>query len=142
MKIPMRRNDLVYPELSYLIVGCAFEVYNELGPGHSEKTYHNALAKMFRKNDLKFEEQVYYPVRFKDEVVSRGFADFRVDDKIIVEIKKGGRYSKNHLEQVIDYIKRSKLKLGILINFTIEGVTFKRIINIDQSTNTKREVYS
>lgn len=138
MKTPLQRNDLVYPELSYQIVGCAFEVFNELGPGHSEKTYQRAFALMLKKSNIKFDEQVYYPVRFKNEIVSRGFLDFRVDDKIIVELKKDGRFSKTHIEQVLDYIKRSGLKLGILISFTKEEVRFKRIINIDQSTNTTK----
>jgi len=52
----VRRKDLIYPELSYEIVGCAFEVWNELGPGHLEKTYQQAMAVMMRKKNLKFSE--------------------------------------------------------------------------------------
>lgn len=52
--------DLVYPELSFKIVGCAFEVYNELGYGHSEKVYQKALAVSFRKHNLNFNEQVCF----------------------------------------------------------------------------------
>jgi len=135
MKTPLRRDDLVYPELSYQLVGYAFEVFDELGPGHSEKTYQKAYAVMLRKNNHKFAEQVYYPVRFKDEVVSKGFLDFSIEDKIIVELKKDVPFSKIHIEQVLDYIKRSNLKLAILINFTNEGVKFKRIVNINETIN-------
>ena len=133
MTTPLRRNDLVYPELSYKLVGYAFEVFDELGPGHSEKTYQRAYAIMLRKNNHKFEEQVYYPLRFKNEIVSRGFLDFNVEEKVIVELKKDERFSKTHIEQVLDYIKRSKLKLSILINFAKDGVKFKRIVNVDQT---------
>ena len=136
MKPQLLRDDLVYPELSYKLVGCAFEVFDELGPGHSEKTYQKAYAVMLRKSELKFKEQVYYPVKFKNEIVSRGFLDFNVEDKIIIELKKDERFSKTHIEQVLDYIKRSKLKLAILINFTKEGVKFKRIVNVNQLTDS------
>ena len=132
MKTPLRRNDLIYPELSYKLVGYAYEVFDELGPGHSEKTYQKAYAVMLRNNNHKFEEQVYYPVRFKNEIVSKGFLDFKIEEKIIVELKKDEMFSKTHIEQVLDYIKRSNLKLAILINFTKQGVKFKRIVNISQ----------
>ena len=136
MKPTVRRDDLVYPELSYQLVGYAYEVFDELGPGHSEKTYQKAYAVMLRNNNHKFFEQVYYPVRFKDEIVSKGFLDFSIDGKIIVELKKDVPFSKTYIEQVLDYLKRSKLKLAILINFTQEGVKFRRIVNVNQPENS------
>ena len=131
MKPPLRRNDLVYPELSYEIIGCAYEVFDALGTGHSEKTYQKAFAIALKKKGIKYLEQVYYSLKFKDEIVGKGFLDFLVDAKIIVELKKDGKFSKTHLEQVLNYLKMSDLKLGILINFTMEGVKFKRIVNIN-----------
>lgn len=136
MKTPLLRNDLVYPELSYRLVGYAYEVFDELGPGHSEKTYQKSYAIMLRKNNHQFEEQVYYPVRFKNVIVSKGFLDFKVDEKIIIELKKDERFSKTHIEQVLDYLKKSGLKLTLLINFTKQGVKFKRIVNINQIPNS------
>ena len=133
MKTVVRRKDLVYPELSYEIVGWAFEVFDELGPGHSEKSYQRALAIALRAKDLQFKEQVYYKLKFRDEIVGRGYLDFLVDEKVILELKKDVNFSKTHMEQVLNYIKLSKLKLGILLNFTKEGVKFKRIVNIDQT---------
>lgn len=132
MKPQLLRNDLVYPELSYQLVGYAYEVFDELGPGHSEKTYQKSYAIMLKRTEHQYNEQVYYPVRFKDEIVSKGFLDFKVDEKVIVELKKDGHFSKTHIEQVLDYLKKSQLKLALLINFTKEGVKFKRIVNINQ----------
>ena len=134
MKVVVRRKDLVYPELSYEIVGCAFEVFDELGPGHSEKSYQRAMAIALRAKNLQFSEQVYYKLKFRGEIVGRGYLDFLVDGKIILELKKDVNFSKTHMEQVLNYIKLSKLKLAILLNFTKEGVKFKRIVNIDQTT--------
>src|ERR1017187_9391036 len=132
MKPVLRRNDLVYPELSYEIIGCAYEVFDELGPGHSEKTYQRAFAVALKKKEIPFKEQVYYAVKFKDEIVGKGFLNFKVTGKIIVELKKNVHFSKAHLEQVLDYLKKSSLKLGILITFSNDGIKSKRIININQ----------
>ena len=126
----LRRQDLLYPELSYKIVGSAFDVCNELGGGHSEKYYQKALAEAFSKNNIKFQEQVSFPMSYNNKVIGRKFLDFLVEDKIVVEIKKGNRFSKSHIDQVLEYLKMNDFKLAILINFGNEGVVFKRIINI------------
>src|SRR5688572_19467876 len=130
MKTLVRRSDLVYPELSYEIIGCAYEVWDELGPGHLEKFYQKALSISFRNRNKKFQEQVKYSLKFKTEIIGKGYLDFLVEDKIIVELKKDGHFSKAHIEQVLNYLKLSNAKLGILINFTKEGIKFKRIVNV------------
>jgi GxxExxY protein len=131
MKPSIRRDDLVYPELSYEIIGCAYEVWDELGYGHMEKIYQKALGVSFRSKKISFEEQVHYSLKFKDELVGRGFLDFLVDKKVIVELKKEQNFSKANITQVLNYLKLSDLKLAILINFTKDGMKFKRIINIE-----------
>lgn len=132
MKAIVKRNDLVYPELSYEIVGCAYEVFDELGPGHAEKVYQKAFSVSLKNKNYVFKEQVYYSLKFKNEIVGKSFFDFLIDEKIIVELKKDGHFSKTHIEQVLNYLKVSNLKLTILINFTKEGIKFKRIVNINQ----------
>jgi GxxExxY protein len=130
MKSPtLKRNDLVYPELSYQIVGCAYEVFKSLGHGHAEKIYQRAMAVMLTERKIDHKEQVYIPVKFRDKIIGKSFLDFSVDEKIIVELKKDFHFSKMHIDQVLNYLKTSNLKLAILINFGKEGVTFKRIIN-------------
>jgi len=124
------RNDLIFPEMSYLIVGSVYEVWNELGPGHTERTYQQATAIMFEKNNLKYKEQVHAPVYFKERLLNKRFLDFLVEDKIIVELKKDDRFAIGHIKQVHDYLIRSQLQLAILVNFTIDGVRTKRVLNI------------
>ena len=126
----LRRTDLIYPELSYKIIGCAFDVYNSIGSGHQEKYYQKALAESFSGQSLDFAQQVDFPLKYKEKIIGRNFLDFLVDNKIVVEIKKGEHFSKTHVDQVIEYLKLGNLKLAILINFGIQGVAFKRIINI------------
>jgi len=126
----IKRKDLVYPELSYDIVGCAYDVYNEVGPGQLEKYYQNAMAISFKLKGWAFQEQVYHPLKFKGEVIGKTFLDFVVDGKIVVELKRTERYSKSHLDQVLNYLKLSELKLALLINFSETEVSFKRVLNI------------
>ena len=129
MKPLLVRDDLVYPELSYDIIGCAFEVLNELGPGHLEKFYQKALSIALSGKKIEFKEQVYHTLKFKDKIIGKMYFDFLVEEKIIVELKKDNRFSKQHIDQVLTYLKSANLKLGILINFSNNGVLYKRILN-------------
>lgn len=127
----MRKNiNLVFPELSYAIVGSAFDVFNALGYGYSEKYYQRALGLEFKRRHLSFKEQVYSPLEYKGKTIGKNFFDFLVENSVIVEIKKDGRFSKSRIDQVVRYLKISKLKLAILVNFSTNGVLFKRIVNI------------
>ncbi len=127
----LKRNDLIYPDLSYKIIGCAFDVYNNLGEGHHEKYYQRALEEAFRQNNIDYKPQVYFPLQYRDKVVGKNFLDFLVESKIVVEIKKGNKYSKRHINQVLEYLKMTNTKLAILINFGSDSVSFKRIINFN-----------
>lgn len=124
------RQDLVYPELSYKIMGCAFDVYNELGYGYPEKDYQKALSIAFKKKGIAFTEQSYFPIKFADELIRKGFCDFIVEEKIIVELKKNPRFARTHIERVNQYLKSSKLQLALLVNYTPTGVIYKRLLNL------------
>ena len=127
----LKRKDLIYPDLSYKIVGILFEVYNNLGPGYHEKCYQRAIAEMFKKYNLSFQEQAYTPITFQGRKVGIYYLDFLIDNKIVLEIKKGDRFSKKHIDQVLSYLKGKHLKLGIIANFGLSDLKFKRIINFD-----------
>lgn len=130
MSMPKRIIALVYPELSYKIIGAAFQIHNEIGVGHKEKFYQKALAVAFRDVGIKFREQVHCPLLFRGEKVGRYFLDFLVEDKVVVELKSGEKFLRQNINQVYSYLKTNNLPLGILVNFTKEGVKFKRIVNV------------
>ena len=130
MRAEVKKQDLLFPELSYRIVGCAFDVFKEIGPGHLEKIYQRALAKAFQRKNIKYQEQVRHRVSCSGEIIGRGYFDFLVEDKIVVELKRGKFYYAEELSQVNEYLKMSDLKLGIIIRFTHEGVRTKRVVNI------------
>lgn len=130
MKRILKRDDLIYPELSYVIIGILFEVYNTIGPGHKEKYYQKSVALALKTSGNHFKEQVNSSVIFKGEKVGDYFLDFLIENKIVLEIKSGDKFLKQNINQVYSYLKTENLKLGILANFTKEGLKFKRILNL------------
>lgn len=126
----LRRKDLIEPDLCYKIVGVLFEVSNELGPGHKEAVLQKAIATAFRHKNILYKEQVYIPLVFRGESVGRYYLDFLVDNKIVLEIKSGARFSPGNFKQVESYLTTTGIPLAILAHFHQGGVTFKRIINL------------
>ncbi len=125
----IQKQDLIYPELSYKLVGLAYNVFNELGHGHLEKIYQKAYAKELKEAGIIFKEQAPYQVIYKEEIIGNNFLDFLIEEKVIIELKRSDFYSKKYIDQVSNYIKVSNLRLAILINFTSNGVRIKRIVN-------------
>jgi len=122
--------ELIYEDLSRKVIGILFNVYNTLGYGHPEKTYQKALAAAFRQANINFKEQLYSPVYFNGELVGKNYFDFEVEDKMVVEIKKGNHFSKIHIDQVYQYLISKKLKLGLLAYFAPTRVHWKRVVNL------------
>ena len=134
MKKPkIKRKDLLYPELSYQIIGILFDVYNRLGPKYQERYYQKAVASVLKSTGLSFREQIAVNLNFQGDEVAKGFIDFIIEDKIILEIKTGERFLKSNISQVYSYLKITNLKLGILANFTPRGLQFRRIVNLNNS---------
>ena len=131
MRSQVAKPDLLYPELSYQIMGILFDVYNKLGNGFAEKVYQKALSVAFKNAKIRFQEQVYSPILFEGQNVGINYFDFLIEDKILLEIKKGDRFAKSHIEQLYEYLRNRKLKLGILAYFAPRKIHFKRIVNLD-----------
>ena len=127
----IKKEDLIYPELSYKIVGVLFEVFNELGYGYKEIHYQRAISKLFKDLGVTFQEQVQTSIQCKDQNVGSYYFDFLIENIIVLEIKKGDYFSRHNIEQVLNYLKSRNFKLGILANFTSDGVKFKRIVNLE-----------
>ena len=121
-------DKVIYPELSYKIVGAAFKVFNKLGFGFEEKVYQGALACELKTLGLKFTREAYSRIRYEGKIVGRHFVDFIVDGKVVIETKVGTGLYNNHLRQIFSYLQDHRLKLGILIMFTPKGVLIKRIV--------------
>lgn len=125
-------SKVIYPNLSYKIVGILFEVYNQLGPGYQERYYQRAIEAALKEHNLKFNSQFPTDLNFKNSKIGKYFIDLLVEKKIVLEIKKGNYFPKKNIEQVYAYLKATNLKLAILANFTSTGIKFRRILNLYQ----------
>ena len=121
--------DFIYHEDTYAIIGLCMEVHNELGHGFSEIVYKDALEYEFCDNNIIYQREKEYVVNYKKRVLPHKFyADITVFDKIIVEVKCVKSLTEEHISQAINYLKVSKNKLALLINFGRGKLEYKRII--------------
>jgi len=118
---------LIYPELSYKVVGLIYKVNDEIGFGQSEKVYCDALSKLLEKNGVSFKRELYCPIKLDGEVLSKRYFDFVIEGKLILEVKVGDYKYKEACSQLFQYLKVSKMELGIIARFTKNGVKIKRI---------------
>lgn len=111
-------------EISYKIRGAIFKVYNNLGPGLLESVYVAAIQFELRKEGLKVNREVPVPVYYEGEKLEVGFRlDLLIEDKVIIEVKSVENLAEVHHKQTITYLKLTKLKLAILVNFNVENIT-------------------
>jgi GxxExxY protein len=122
--------ELLYKEEVFNIVGAAIEVHRELGPGFLEAVYQEALEIELKARDIPFESQKRLQLSYKGEQLQKEYvADLLVYDKIIVELKALDRLSGAEESQIINYLKATGLKVGVLINFGSDGkLEWKRFI--------------
>ncbi len=131
--------DLIFKEESYKIIGCCFEVYNDLGPGFLEAVYQEALSIEFSKQGIPFIEQAEMNVFYKGiELKKKYYPDFLCFDEIILEIKAMETFSPTDESQLLNYLKGTKKPLGLLVNFGGEKLQYKRFANTKKSANFRR----
>jgi len=121
-------SEIIYKELSYKIIGIAMEVHNELGSGFLEKVYENSMMVLFRNREIMAEKQYKIKVIFKSEVVGEYIADILVERDIIVELKTVEKITNIHRAQLLNYLKATVIKLGIIINFKNQKLEYERIV--------------
>lgn len=110
-------------EISYIIRGAIFKVYNELGPGLLESVYEHVLTYELIKQGLDAQRQVPIALYYDGQKFDVGFrSDILVNDKVIIEIKSVDLIHDVNHKQVITYLKLSKKKLGILVNFNTNDI--------------------
>ena len=121
--------DLIHKEETYQIIGAAMEVHSKLGSGFLEAVYQEALTIEFEKREIPYEREKKLEIKYKDQTLSKYYeADFICYDKIIVETKAINELSGIHEAQVINYLKATGLKIGLLINFGSESLEHKRLL--------------
>ena len=124
----LNKTSIIYPELSFEIMGAIFEVHKELGPGFLESIYEKALIDEFSRRGLKVETQKVIDITYKNKKLGAHRLDMVVEDKIVIEIKTVERFAINHRAQLTSYLKASGYKLGILVNFSRSKVEYYRVL--------------
>ncbi|MGD8245601.1 MAG: GxxExxY protein [Anaerolineae bacterium] len=122
----MSTTGLLYRELTYTIIGAAMEVHSVLGPGFLESVYETALAQEFSLRNIAYQRQLLLQVRYKGIVAGEFRADFMVEDKVIVELKAVKQLEPIHEAQLINYLKGTGHRVGLLLNFGALSLQHKR----------------
>ena len=121
--------ELVYKAESFKIVGCCMEVHRELGKGHDEVIYRDALEIEFKRQGINFSREQEYKLAYKGIVLPhKYFADFVVLDEIILEAKAIESLTDSHVKQTLNHLAAAKLKLELLVNFGEDSLTYKRVV--------------
>lgn len=120
--------EFLYKDLTYKIIGLAMEVHNELGYGFLEKVYENALMIQLKNENIKAEKQFPLKIYFKNQVVGEYYPDIIVDDKVIIELKATEKIIDAHKAQTLNYLKGTRLKVALIINFGKEKLEYERMV--------------
>jgi GxxExxY protein len=125
----MNENEnIIYKELSYKIIELALEVHNALGCGFLEKVYENAMMLLLEREGISARQQAPADVHFQGKVVGQYFADILVDNKLILELKTVDVIANIHIAQVLNYLRATGLKLGLILNFGKPAFEYKRLV--------------
>jgi len=120
--------SLQHEAITKEIIGAAFEVYNQLGYGFLEKVYQRAMKVELNLRGMACELEAPIKVYFKKTLVGDYFADLFVEEKVIVELKVAAAYNASDEAQLLNELKATGTKVGLLINFGKENVEFKRLV--------------
>ena len=128
-------------EVTYAIRGAVFEVNKVLGPGFLEKVYENALVVELKERGIKAESQVSITVCYKGKPVGEYIADILVENKVIVEHKTVEAIDKIHEAQLLNYLKATGIRVGILVNFKHPKAEIRRMV-LDLRVSAVKEMTS
>ncbi|NQU83274.1 MAG: GxxExxY protein [Parcubacteria group bacterium] len=121
-------NALPHQEFTHQIIGISYKVYNKLGFGYHEKHYQRSFAEELNNLNIVYEREKKFIIKYDEVDIGRYFVDFEINKNLVVELKVAQEFHQRHINQVLAYLKSSKIKLGLLILFTKTGVKVKRLI--------------
>ncbi len=124
-----KEQELLYKEECYKIVGACMEVHRTLGCGFLEPVYQDALAIEFQHSRIPHEREKVFEIDYKGIVLPNTYkADFICYGQIIVELKALSQLTNDHTSQILNYLKASRMKVGLLINFGTKSLQHQRYI--------------
>ncbi len=121
--------EIFCKELSYKVMGLAFNIHRKLGPGLLESVYEKAFCVELEHSGVPFSSQHNFPVYYRDTLIGNYVADLVVDNSIILELKAVKEMNKVMEAQIINYLKISGIPVGYLINFNSLRLSWKRFVS-------------
>ena len=121
-------SKLLLKEETGCILNCAFEVLNEVGHGWYEKIYENALTVEFRRRQIAFDQQRRFPVNYKGEFVGEFIPDLIAYSTVIVDAKVIDQITDHERGQMINYLRMTKLRVGLILNFKYAKLQWERLV--------------
>ena len=115
-------------EETHRIIGCAFEVLNEIGHGLNEKIYENSLVVEFDIHGIPWEQQRRFEVQYKGRTVGHFIPDLIAFEQVIVDAKTIEKITDEVRGQMINYLKIARLRVGLILNFKHPKLEFERIV--------------
>ncbi|MGB7747241.1 MAG: GxxExxY protein [Verrucomicrobiia bacterium] len=113
----------------FKLVGYCMEIHRELGKGHDEVIYKDALVIELQRAKTTFDHELKYEVSYKGVILPHHYrADFVVWNKILFEAKAVEMLTEAHVKQVLNYLAAAKLELGLLVNFGADSLEWKRVV--------------
>jgi GxxExxY protein len=131
---------MLHEEITSQIIAAFYTVYNKLGYGFLETVYESALVLELRKTGLKVMEQVPIEVCYDGRPIGEYFADLLVEEMVIVEVKAADALIQAHENQLVNYLKATRLEVGLVLNFGPEP-QFKRKIFTNARKPALRQQY-
>ena len=121
---------LLFENETYKIIGAGMKVHKSLGSGFLESVYQEALEKEFTNQKIPFTRQKKLQIKYEGTLLDKYFiADFVCFDQIIIELKASSFIHRDHEAQLLNYLKATEYKVGLLINFGERSLKWKRLIN-------------
>src|SRR5437867_1619107 len=121
--------ELLYKEEAFKLIGFCMEIHRELGKGYDEVIYKDAPVVELSHARIPFSREKNYEVTYKGVILPHFYyADFVIWDKVLFEGKAAEKLSDAHLNQVLNYLAASKLRLGLLVNFGGDSLEWKRVV--------------
>ena len=125
-----KSDDLMYADETYKLIGLCMKVHRELGCGFLEPVYQEAFEMLLKMEGIPYQREKMLPIYFLGQKLNKEYyADFVCYDKIILEFKAVSALTTAHEAQLMNYLKASKMKLGLLCNFAESSFVYRRFVN-------------
>ena len=127
--VRLAESELLYPELTRKIIGAAMEVHTNLGSGFLESVYEESLAIEFDLRNILYERQKDIDIFYKGKCAKQFICDFLVEKLVLVELKAIRQLTAIEEAQVLNYLRATGIRVGLLINFGAGSLKYKRFVN-------------